>query len=136
MQLSTYLSFKGDCEAAFKFYERCLGGKIEMKMTFGESAMADQVPPSFRNQIAHMRIRVGDSLLMGSDAPPDRYQEPKGVFVSIGVDAAADAERIFAQLAEKGSVQMPMAKTFFAERFGMVIDRFGIAWMVNCEPTA
>jgi len=136
MQLSAYLGFKGDCATAFKFYERCFGGKLEMMITYADMPMADQVTPASRAQIAHARLRVGDSLLMGSDAPPDRYQEPKGLFVSIGVDTAADAERIFGELADKGSVQMPMAKTFFAERFGMVIDRFGIAWMVNCEPSA
>jgi PhnB protein len=107
-----------------------------MMMTFGESPMADQVTPDLRSQVVHTRLRVGDTLLMGSDAPSDRYQEPKGLWVSIGVDTAADAERIFGELADKGSVQMPMAKTFFAERFGMMIDRFGIAWMVNCEPAA
>ncbi|MGH7842907.1 MAG: VOC family protein [Candidatus Binataceae bacterium] len=136
MQVSAYLGFKGECEAAFKFYERCFGGKIEMMMTFGDSPMAEQMPPASRNHIAHARMRVGETLLMGSDAPPDRYQEPKGLWVSLGVDTPTDAERIFRALAEKGAVQMPLEKTFFAERFGMVTDRFGIAWMVNCERAA
>jgi len=75
------------------------------------------VTPATRNQIVHARLRVGETLLMGSDAPPDRYQEPRGVYVSVGVDTPSDAERIFAELAEKGTVQMPIGKTFFAERF-------------------
>ncbi|HLW71349.1 MAG TPA: VOC family protein [Candidatus Binataceae bacterium] len=136
MQLSAYLGFKGECATAFKFYERCFGGKLELMLTYGESPMADQVTPASREQIIHARLRVGNTLLMGSDAPPDHYQQPKGLYVSVGVDTVADAERIFGELAEKGGVQMPMTKTFFAERFGMVTDRFGIAWMVNCEPAA
>jgi len=136
VQLSAYLGFKGECATAFKFYERCFGGKLELMLTYGESPMADQVTPASREQIIHARLRVGNTLLMGSDAPPDHYQQPKGLYVSVGVDTVADAERIFGELAEKGGVQMPMTKTFFAERFGMVTDRFGIAWMVNCEPAA
>jgi PhnB protein len=133
MKLNPYLTFNGQCEAAFKFYEKCFGGKIAMMMKFGESPMAEQTTPEWRNKIVHVRMEVGDDIVMGSDAPPDRYQEPKGVHVSLSVDKPADADRIFHALAEKGAVQMPIQKTFFAERFGMVVDRFGIPWMINCE---
>jgi PhnB protein len=136
MQLSPYLVFKGQCEAAFKFYERCFGGKIEMMMTHGDSPMAEQVPPDWRNKIMHARLALSDKVLMGSDAPPDRYEQPKGFSVSVGIDRPADAERVFSALAENGTVQMPLQKTFFAERFGMLVDQFGIPWMINCELTA
>jgi PhnB protein len=133
MQLSPYLSFNGQCEAAFKFYAQCFGGKIAMKMTYGESPMADQTPPGFRDKIMHTRLLVGDNILMGSDAPPDRYAEAKGITVAIGVEDPAEAERIFHALAEKGTVGMPIQETFWALRFGMLVDRFGTPWMINCE---
>ncbi len=136
MQLNPYLVFNGQCEAAFKFYERCLGGKIEMMMTHGDSPMAEQVSPEWRNKVMHVRLALRDKVLMGSDAPPDRYEQPKGFSVSVGVDKPADAERIFNALAQNGTVQMPLQKTFWAERFGMLVDQFGIPWMVNCEPAA
>ncbi len=133
MQLNPYLLFNGQCEAAFKFYARCLGGKIEMAMTHGESPMADQVPPEWRSKIMHARMAAGDMVLMGSDAPPDRYEKPQGFSVSLSVDSPAAAERIFRALEESGTVRMPLQETFWALRFGMVTDRFGIPWMVNCE---
>lgn len=136
MQLNCYLSFNGECEAAFKLYERCLGGKIGLTMTYGESPITEQMPAGWRGKIMHTRLAIGDVLLMGSDAPPDRYEKPKGFSVSIGVDTPAEAERIFKGLAEKGTVQMPLQQTFWAVRFAMVIDQFGIPWMINCEQAA
>lgn len=133
MQLIPYLMFNGQCQAAFKFYEQALGGKIEAMLNHGDSPMAQQVSPDWRSKIMHARISVGGTVLMGMDAPPDRYQEPKGFFVSIGVQNQAEAERVFRELAESGKVQMPLQQTFWALRFGMVVDRFGIPWMVNCE---
>jgi PhnB protein len=133
MQLNPYLVFDGQCEAAFRFYENCLGGKIEALVPFEGSPVAGQVPAELATKILHARLVVGDQILMGSDAPPGRYEAPKGISVSIGIDDAAAAERIFNALAEGGTVQMPMEQTFWALRFGMVVDRFGIPWMVNCE---
>jgi len=136
MQLNPYLLFNGQCEAAFKFYERCLGGKIEMLLTHGESPMADKVPSDWRGKVMHARMTIGDRALMGSDAPPGRYESPKGFSVSLSVDEPAEAERIFRALEDSGTVQMPIQETFWALRFGMLIDRFGIPWMVNCERPA
>ena len=133
MQLNPYLNFNGQCEAAFKFYERCLGGEIVFTMTYGESPMADKVPAEWRKKILHARLMVGDQALMGADAPPEHYEKPKGFSVSVGIDDPADAERVFHALAEKGTVSMPIQKTFWAERFGMLVDQFGIPWMINCE---
>ena len=139
MQLNPYLNFNGDCETAFKFYEQCLGGKITMMSTYKGTPAESHVPSEWGNKIIHARLEKGDVVLMGSDALPNGpcgYAQPKGFSVSLGVDKPAEAERIFAALSEKGSVQMPMGQTFFAERFGMVIDRFAIPWIVVCEQAA
>jgi PhnB protein len=131
MHLSTYLNFNGQCEAAFKFYERCLGGKIQMMMTYGESPMAGQVTPESRNKIMHVTLAVGDGVLMGCDAPPEHYEKPQGFFVQMGIEHPADAERLFQALSENGTVRMPLQPTFWAARFGMLIDQFGTPWMIN-----
>jgi PhnB protein len=133
MRLNPYLLFSGQCEAAFKFYEQCLGGKIEVMMTHAGTPAEKQVPAEWRNKILHARLAVRDQVLMGSDAPPGRQEAPKGFSVSLTVDSSASAERIFHALAENGTVRMPIQKTFWAERFGMLVDRFGIPWMINFE---
>lgn len=133
MRLNTYLVFNGQCEEAFKFYEQVLGGKITGMFTHAGTPAATQVPPEWLNKIMHVNLKVGDSSLMGSDSPPDRYKQPKGFSVNIAVQDPAEAERIFHALAEGGTIGMPIQQTFWAERWGMVIDRFGIPWMVNCE---
>jgi PhnB protein len=131
-----YLIFDGRCEAAFKFYEQCLGGKIEAMITHGNSPIADQVPAERRNLILHARLVVGDQALMGSDCPPEHYEKPQGFSVSLNIDTPTEAERIFHTLAEKGEVRMPLQKTFWAASFGMLVDQFGIPWMINCEKAA
>jgi PhnB protein len=133
MQLSPYLTFNGQCEAAFKFYERCLGGKIVAMITHVGTPAEENVPTEWRNKILHARLVVGDEVLMASDVPPERYEEPKGFSVALGIDDPADAERMFHALAENGTVRMPLQQTFWAVRFGMLVDQFGIPWMVNCE---
>jgi PhnB protein len=136
MQLNPYLTFNGQCEAAFTFYARVLGGKIEAMMTYGSSPMAEQTSPEWRNKIIHARLTVGDKMLMASDAPPDRYEPMKGIMVTLGIDDPGEAERIFHALSENGTVQMPIQETFWARRFGMFVDQFGTPWMVNCEKAA
>ena len=136
MQLNPYLVFNGNCEAAFKFYEKVLGGKIEAMLPHEGTPAAEQVPPEWRNKIMHARLSVGDKVLMGSDAPPDHYEAMKGFSVTLGIDRPADAERIFHALAEKGTVRLPIQKTFWAARFGMLVDQLGTPWMINCEQPA
>jgi PhnB protein len=136
MRLNPYLTFNGQCEAAFKFYEQCLGGRIVTMMPHAGSPMEEHVPPEWRSKILHASLIVGDQELMGSDAPPDRYEKPKGFSVSLHVKDPADAESVFHALAEGGTVQMPLQQTFWTVRFGMLVDRFGIPWMVNCEQAA
>jgi PhnB protein len=133
MQLNPYLSFNGQCEAAFKFYAEVLGGKILATMTYGDTPMVDQTPADWRGKIAHTRMSVGGTLLMGSDSPPDRFEPMKGVTIALGVDDPAEAERVFHALAAGGAVTMPIQETFWARRFGMLTDRFGTPWMINCE---
>jgi len=136
MQLNPYLTFNGQCEAAFKFYEKCLGGKIEAMLTHEGTPAEQHVPSEWRKKILHARLTVGDEVLMGSDAPPERYEQPQGFSVSLNNNDPAEAERIFRALSENGRVQMPLQQTFWASRFGMLVDRFGIPWMVNCEQAA
>jgi PhnB protein len=136
MQLNPYLTFNGRCEAAFKFYEKVLGGKIDAMMTYGSSPMAEQTSPEWHNKIMHARMTVGDKMLMASDAPPDRYEAMKGIMVTLGIDEPGEAERIFHALSENGTVQMPIQETFWARRFGMLVDQFGTPWMINCEQAA
>jgi PhnB protein len=136
MKVNPYLFFNGNCREAFQFYEKVLGGKIEMMQTHGESPMAEKVEPDWKDAIIHARLVVGEEVLMASDAPPEHFHKPQGFSVSVTIDKPADADRIFNALAEKGSVQMPIQETFWAARFGMLTDRFGTPWMVNCDKPA
>lgn len=137
MKLTPYLNFDGRCLEAFEFYETCLGGKITFKMKYGESPMpAGQIPPGMSGKILHATFALGDQLLQGADGAVEHYRKPHGFAVSLSLADAAESERIYAALAEGGSVQMPIQETFWALRFGMVTDRFGIPWMINCEKPA
>jgi PhnB protein len=134
MQINPYLLFTGQCEEAFKFYEKLLGGKIESMMPHEGSPAEGGVPPEWKKKILHARMVVGDQVIMASDAPPDHQAKPQGFSVSISVDSPAEADRIYNGLAEGAvAVTMPIQETFWAKRFGMLTDRFGIPWMINCE---
>jgi len=132
MQLNSYLTFSGQCEEAFKFYEQCLGSKIVNMWSHAGTPLENQVPPEWRNKIIHATLDVGGDLLQGCDVPPDHYQKPQGFFVKLDVKDKAEADRIFLALAEAGKIEMPLQETFWALRFGMLVDRFGIPWMINC----
>ena len=137
MRLNPYLFFNGNCEEAFNVYAKLLGGKIEMMMAQKGSPAEAHVGPEWSDKIMHARLSLGDQVLMASDAPPDRSDGVmKGFSVSLNVDSAAEAERIFEALAQGGTVKMPIQQTFWAIRFGMLVDRFGTPWMVNCEQPA
>ena len=134
MQINPYLSFKGDCEAAFTFYERCLGGQLGTLFRYAGSPMADRVPSDWSDKVMHGSVTLPGLELNGADVAPDSvYEEPQGFSLSIQIKDVAEAERVFRELAENGRIVMPLEKTFWAERFGMVVDRFGIPWLVNCE---
>lgn len=133
MQLNPYLFFNGNCEMAFKFYEQHLGGKIETMMTHAGTPAEAQTPPEWRDKILHASMSVGGTILMGSDAPPGHFQQPQGFSISLSLKEEAEAERLFQALSENGKISMPIQKTFWATRFGMVTDQFGIPWMIDCE---
>jgi PhnB protein len=133
MQVNPYLTFNGDCEAAFKFYQQCLGGEIVAMMPHRGTPAEEHVPPEWLDKIMHARLVVEGAVLMASDGLPDRYQEPKGISVSLQVKDPEKAERIFHALAAGGTVQMPIAETFWAVKFGMLRDQYGVPWMINCE---
>ena len=137
MKLNPYLAlhFDGRCEDAFKFYERFLGGKIAFMMRWSDSPIADQAAPEWKQKILHARIAFGDTEVVGGDVLPDQYEKPKGFSVMLDFNAPADAERVFQALAENGTVQIPLQKTFWATRFGHVVDQFNVPWTINCEET-
>lgn len=133
MTLNAYLTFRGNCEEAFTFYQKVLGGEIVAMYRHGDTPAKDHTPAEWQDKIIHARLVVDGQVLMGSDAPPQYQTEPQGFSVSINVDEPNEAERIFHALEEGGTVKMPIGETFWALRFGMLIDRFGTPWMVNCE---
>jgi PhnB protein len=132
MRVDAHLSFNGQCREAFEYYERHIGGKVTMMMTWGDSPMAAQAPSDQRDKVMHASLSLGESTLIGADAPPGHYKQPQGFAATLNIDQPAQADRIFGALAEQGVVQMPIQETFWALRFGMLIDRFGTPWMVNC----
>jgi len=132
MQINPYLFYDSNCEAAFKFYEKVLGGEIEMLLRNEEAPPDMPAPPERQKQIMHARMSIDGHLLMASDAPPDHFHKPQGFAVSLTVTDPAEAERKFKALCEGGSTNMPFSKTFFSKGFGMCVDQFGIPWMVNC----
>jgi len=135
MEVAPYLLFLGNCKEAFEFYEKALGGKLDM-MTFGQSPEAGNLPAAMHSQVIHARLASGNSVIMGSDCPPDRYTKPQGFSVSVSSADPGEVERIFNALVQGGQVQMALAQTFWSAKFGMLQDKYGIAWMVNCTQAA
>jgi PhnB protein len=133
MNVSTTLHFNGQCEAAFKFYERRLGAKIEFLLKWGESPARDQVPPEWRDKVVHARLTFGGANLVGCDVLARDYGLPQGFSVLLATDEPQKAEEMFAALAEGGRVTMPLQKTFWAPLYGFVVDRYSIPWEINCE---
>jgi PhnB protein len=138
MELNTQIALNGQCEAAFKYYEKCLGAKIAFMLTYADSPMAEQTPAGWREKICHARITLDGAELTGADvnASAEQYQKPQGFSLQLNIADPAEAERVFQTLAENGTVQMPLQKTFWAERFGVLIDQFGVPWDINCEKPA
>ena len=131
LQLDTYLFFNGTCAEAMRFYERTLGGKLTL-MTNAQSPIADKLPPGSGDRILHARLELDGRTLMASDwSGSQPYPGTKGFSLALAYPTVADAKRVFETLAAGGKVTMPLEKTFWAEIFGMLVDRYGIAWMVN-----
>ena len=132
MKVNPYLFYDGNCEAAFKHYEKVLGAKIEVLLRNEEGPADMPSPPERKKKIMHGRISIDGEVLMASDAPPDHFHKPQGFAVSLTFTDPVEAEHKFTALCEGGSVNMPFGKTFFSKGFGMCVDKFGQPWMVNC----
>lgn len=131
MKMDTYVNFPGKCKEAFQYYEKHLGGKIQMMMAFDEMPEPKTIPPGLEKGILHARILIGDNPLMASDGP---HVEPmRSAYLSLLVDSNEEAERIYKALSDGGEIFMLMAETFFAHRFAQLRDKFGINWMILHE---
>ena len=127
------VSFDGRCEEALRFYERCLEAQVVFLLHWGDSPAAGEVPEAWRAKVYHSSFVIGGVTFQGGDVVPEKYAAPRGFEINLGMDDPAQAERLFGELSEGGSVRMPLQETFWAQRFGAVTDRFGISWIINCE---
>ena len=127
MSLRIHLTFPGQCDAAFRFYERVLGGTDYRPFRWGD-APANDMPPDW---LVHASIRIGATELMGADVAADKYERPRGFYVYYAAATCADAERIFAALSDGGESVMPLAKTFWSPCFGVLVDRYGVPWEIT-----
>ena len=134
MKLYTYVNYGGNCRQAFEFYQQHLGGKITMLTTHGEQPDASNVPAGWKQAVLHARLDLGDSVLMGADIPPDRFQPMRSAYLTLIIDSVEESERIYELLTYRGEIFMKMEQTFFAKRFAMLRDRFGTSWMLLHEP--
>lgn len=133
MQIQPYLFFDGRCEEAVEFYRRALGAEVTMFMRYKDSPeppAPGMIPPGAEDKVMHTSLRIGDTTLMASDGQCTGQSSFHGFSLSLTAPSEAEAERLFASLADGGRVQMPLTKTFFSPRFGMVADRFGVSWMI------
>ena len=133
MKLNPYLNFPGTCEEAMNTYAKVLGGEVVAMLAYGDMPGDHPVPEDMRKKIAHARLVVDDQVLMASDSGPDRFKPMQGVSVTLNIPEPPEAERVFKALAEGGTAIMPLEETFWAHKFGVLVDRFGTQWMVNCE---
>lgn len=132
MKLNTYLNYGGNCGEALRFYERELGAKINMLMTHGQSPVPG-LGPEMQDKVLYANITIAGTVVMASDVPGDRFQPMRSVYLCLGVDSDAEADRVYALLSESGEVYMPIQETFFATRFAQLRDRFGTSWMIIHE---
>ncbi len=133
MKLHTYLNYGGNCAEAFRFYEEHLGGKITMMMTHGQQPNAENVPAERKNAIMYARMTIGETELMAADVPADVFEPMRSAYLYLSAASVEEAERVYALLSDGGQIFMPMSETFFANRFGMLRDRFGTSWMIIQE---
>ena len=132
--MEAYLNFNGNAAEALAFYAKCLDGEITFRMTFGESPMAGDVPADAQNRLMHARLTARGHRLMASDTPPGYpFEGHKGFSLSLQTQDDKEGQRLFKALSEGGQVTMPYQPTFWAKGFGMLVDKFGVPWMINCE---
>lgn len=134
MKFTTNLVFKDNCEEAFRFYENVLGGKLIALIRVKDSPIAAEFPPESANMVLHAMLQVGEGILMGSDSPPNcpGSGPMSGFHVHLHAETPESAETLFASLSHGGNILMPISETFWAHRFGVLVDRYGTPWMVNC----
>ena len=133
LDASVSMHFNGDCREALEFYGRLLGVKLEFVLTWGESPMAADAPPSWHDKVLFARLKGRKLDLIGADALPGTYRPPVGFNLSLSTADLKETQRFFAELARGGVVHRPLAETFWALRYGYVTDRFGIPWEINCD---
>ncbi len=133
MKLNTYLNFDGNCAQAFHYYEQHLGGRITMMVHRGDAPEAGEFPPELRDSVLHARIALAGTELQGADMPPGIQKPMRSAYLSLSVDSVEEAERIYSALGEGGEILMPMDETFFAQRFAVLRDRYGMLWMIILE---
>ena len=131
MKLNPYLEFDGRCREAFEFYREALSGQIVFLQTIGESPLAATLPLEAHTSVMHATLQIGDQRLQGGDVQSGQFTKPAALRVALHYDDVAEGERVFNALAENGNVQMPYQATYWAKGFGMLIDQFGVPWMVN-----
>ena len=136
MRASINLSFNGNCAEAIRFYERHLAGRILFELTWGNSPMAKDAPPTWGDKICHATFVAGDTTFHGVDVLPGTYESPRGFTIVLGIDDIDEANRLFRALGEDGEVHMPLQETFWARRYGKVVDRFGVGWEISCDRRA
>lgn len=131
MKLDVYLNYAGNCQQAFRFYEQELGGRVTTMMTHGQGPNAANLPAEQKDSILHARIQIGDTVVMGADIP--KSEPMRSAYLTLSADSESEAERLYTVLSEGGQIFMKMEKTFFANRFAMLRDRFGTSWMLLHE---
>lgn len=132
MRINPYLSFNGNCEAAFKFYAKNLEGKVAYQVSYAESPMASKVPADWGGKILHATLMVKDQVIGGADCFPGQYEKPQGISVTLDIESPEEADRVYKALSQNGEIQMECQETFWARRFAMFTDQFGTPWMINC----
>jgi len=130
MRLNAYLHFGGNCAEALRFYEQHMGAKILFFMTYDQMPEPRQIPPGGEDSVLHASIQIGDQVVMCGDLPPERFQPMRSAYLALNVDSSEEAERIYALLSDAGEIFLPMGETFFAFRYAMLRDKFGICWML------
>jgi PhnB protein len=134
MQVQPYLFFDGSCEEAIEFYKKALGAELATLMRYKDGPEPSMCPPGSENKVMHASFRIGDTSVMASDGRNTGKPVFQGFSLTIAAKSDGEAEKLFAALGDGGQVQMPLTKTFFSSRFGMVADRFGVPWMIVVAP--
>jgi PhnB protein len=133
VNITPHLCFEGHCETAFRFYQQVLEGRITTMLAYGDTPMAPQVAPEWQRKIVHAGLSFEGGELAGVDLLPGTYKSPQGFFLTLGIPTRERTEEVFRALSEGGTVQMPLQQTFWSCAFGVLVDRFGIPWEINCQ---